>query len=307
MIKPNLIAIIVFTLLTPAALHAGEEFDKEPVKPVPEPSFALPDWQLQLNTSYVAPSEVKFKDRKASGDSDAYSFDFSVSRRVTLDDKWAVLLSGGSTNIFLDPETGAPIPSEIHVVRLSAGVEYKWNDKIAVTAFFAPSLYRLEDVRGNDIGYSGGVFVNYRARKSLTLSVGVIGSSDGSYPILPVGGLNLQINEKLALQFIFPKPRLLYNITPKWSVFAGVDGTSATFRTENDFNGKSASRHYNNALASYTNLRVGVGTGFEIIRGVRIEAEGGYSVYRRLEYLDSDAKVKFDPSPYVTISLKSFF
>ena len=106
---------------------------------------------------------------------------------------------------------------------------------------------------------------------------------------------------------MFPKPRLIYQITSSWNVFAGGDLTGAIFRTQNDFGTKIGFPKYNDALADYRDIRVGAGTGFQLHRGIRLEAEGGLSVNRELNYIDIDKTVKFDPSPYVAVSLKVFF
>ena len=52
---------------------------------------------------------------------------------------------------------------------------------------FNPSLYRFEDVTGNDIGFSGGLMMAYRYRPTLSWSLGVFVSPNSSLsPVLPV-------------------------------------------------------------------------------------------------------------------------
>ena len=43
----------------------------------------------------------------------------------------------------------APIPENIRTLRLNAGLGYRRGEKWAFSALLSPSLYRLEDVRGD--------------------------------------------------------------------------------------------------------------------------------------------------------------
>ena len=271
-------------------------------------SLAEPSWQVAMRSSYTAASTAKFDGVKSAGDSDAYAFDLSIGHKFKLNSSWSLLVDLGSQNIYLNSIPAARVPDEIHTFRITTGVEFKVSEKLTITGLFSPSLYRFEDVTGNDIGFSGGLMMAYRYRPTLSWSLGVFVSPNSSLsPVLPAGGLDWKINRKFELQLMFPKPRLLYQITSNWSVFAGGDLTGTAFRTQNDFGTKIGFPKYNDALADYRDIRVGAGTGFQINRGIRLEVEGGYSVDRQLNYIDIDKKVKFDPSPYVGASLKVFF
>jgi hypothetical protein len=293
-------------LLSP--LLAVEETYQDSSDSVQQTPAAEPSWQLLLHSSYTAPSTAKFNGINSAKDSDAYAFDLSIGHKITLNTSWSLLFELTSENIYLNAVPSAPIPDGIHTFRLTTGIEYKLSEKWTVTGLFGPSLYRLEDVDINDVGLFGGLLTAYRYNATLTLSLGLIVSPNSSLsPVLPVGGLDWKINQKLELQLMFPKPRLLYQVIPKWTVFAGADVTGATFRTTKDFGMDSGFRRYGNALADYRDIRAGIGTGYQINRGIRLEVEGGFSVYRQLDYIDLNKTVKFDPSPYVTISLKSYF
>ncbi len=305
--KHSIAAVLAIITLHACPLHAGEEIRPDSSKETQPPSLTMPAWLVDLRTSYTTASDAEFKGRKAIGDSAAFAFDLSIGRKFTLNDSWSLFFSVASSNLYLDSVPGGPIPDEIHTAKFTAGLEYKWSDKTTIRAFMSPSLYRLEDIDSDASGYSGGLLMTYLYSPSLTVTLGVMASSGGSFPVIPLAGVNWKINDQLELQLMIPKPRLLYRITPKWTVFAGADATSATFRTNKDFETKGELNKYNNELADYKDIRAGVGTGFEITRGVRMEVEGGYSIYRQLDYVDRDEEVKFDPSPYATITLKASF
>lgn len=290
----------------PSLLIAGENPPPAvDLRPAPE---AMPSWEVQFRSSYTGEGVAEFRGADSAEESDASSLELSIGHKVTLNNSWALLFQIGSTNLYLNSVPGAPIPDSIHTLRLTTGIEYKPGEKLTLMALFIPSLYRLEDVGSDDVGLSGGLLMNYRSSPTLKWSLGVLATSDSSLsPVLPIGGVEWKMNDKLELQLVVPKPRLVYTINSAWSVFAGGDLTGTTFRTKRDFSAKNGFAGHDNAVADYRDLRVGGGLGFQINRGMRLEVEGGYSVYREIDYIDLDKKVKFDPAPYVGVSLRAFF
>lgn len=299
---PRHFAIVAAAMITLISSSRSAEED------VTTTSLTEPSWQIAVRSSYTAASTAKFDGVKSAEESDAYAFELSIGRKIKLSSSWSLLVDLGSQNIYLNSIPAARVPDEIHTFRITTGAELKVSEKWTITGLFSPSLYRFEDVSSDDVGFSGGLMMAYRYRPTLSWSLGVFVSPNSSLsPVLPVGGLDWKINQKFELQLMFPKPRLLYQITSNWSVFAGGDLTGTTFRTKDDFGTKGGFSKYNDALADYRDIRVGAGTGFQINRGIRLEVEGGYSVDRQLNYIDIDKKVKFDPSPYIGASLKVFF
>jgi hypothetical protein len=100
-----------------------------------------------------------------------------------------------------------------------------------------------------------------------------------------------------------PKTRLTYQIDPKWSLYGGIDLSGTTFRTDETLGTKTGFPKYNNARATYRDIRLGAGAGYDVGHGLRAEIEAGYSVYRDINYKDIDQDVKFNPTPYVRLGL----
>ena len=260
-----------------------------------------------VNVGYVGGTSAKFQGAR-SGDSDAFNVNVDAGTRVAFTDDWFLNLGLVSDNYFLGSVAGIPVPDAIHTLRLNTGVGYHWNDQWTFTALVSPSLYRFEDVNGDDIGVSGGVVAAFVQNPSLTWSFGMIGSPDSDVPVLPIIGVRWLINDHYTLEVGMPKTRLTYNIEPNLAIYTGLDLNGTTFRTGEHLMPPNTpplnnTARYNGALASYHDIRLGVGASYEFWRAVRAEAETGFSVYREIYYNDSDQSVEFKPAPYVRLGL----
>lgn len=281
------------------AVATAGDFDRPPQE-------GQAGWQANVDTGYVAGSAPKFQGTRL-GDSDAFNYKLQAGTRVPLNKDWFLNLDLISDNFSLEQVSGAPIPENIHTLRLNAGLGYRWGEKWTFSALLSPSLYRLEDVRGDDLGISGGVLARYQANPSLTWSFGLFAAPDSDLPVMPVVGVRWLINDRYTLEVGMPKTRLSYRIDSKWAVYGGVDLNGAVFRTSEDLGTKTGLPQYNNALATYRDVRLGVGTSYEFAHGLRAELETGYSVYREIDYFRIDDSVRFDPAPYVRLGLNIRF
>lgn len=283
---------------------------ENPVTTAPQDFENLPGgpaWQAGVNLGYVGGTSAKFQGAR-SGDSDAFNVNIGAENRVRLTDDWFLHLGLVSDNYFLGTVADDPLPAAIHTLRLNTGIGYRWNDQWTFTALVSPSLYRFEDVDGDDIGVSGGIVATFMQKPSLIWSFGIIGSPDSDVPVLPIAGVRWQINDHYTLEVGMPKTRLTYKIEPKLAIYTGLDLNGTTFRTSEHLMPPNTpplnnTAQYNNALASYHDIRLGVGASYEFWRGIRAEVESGFSVYREIYYKDIDQSVEFKPAPYVRLGL----
>jgi len=271
-----------------------------------EPPTSKGGFQGNVNSGYVAGSNPKFLGTKLSS-SDAFNLNFDAGTRMMLNEKWFLRFGLGLDNTFLNQVSGAPIPESINTLRLTTGLGYRLNDQWTLSASVSPSLYRFEDVGGNTFGVSGMALVMYHANPSLTWTFGIIVSPNSDIPLLPVVGVRWLINDDFTLKVEVPQTRLTYRLDSKWTFYGGAEMNSSTFRAAEDLGTKTGFPQYNNALGSYRDVRVGVGAGYEITRSLFAEIDGGYSVYRRIEYTRIDESVDFEPAPYVRLGLSIRF
>lgn len=259
-------------------------------------------WQAGLNSGYVGGGTAEFQGTDA-GKSDAFHLGLDAGVRLALNPDWSLRLGLASENFFLDQPGGVPVPDEIHTLRLNTGLGYRINDQWTVTGLLSPSLYRWEDVGGDTFGLAGGVLATFEQNPALTWTMGVLVAPDNDLKVLPVAGVRWRINDHYTLDVGMPKTRLTYRVNSQWTVYGGLDVSGGTFRTSKTLGAEIGLPRYNNALATYRDLRLGVGTGYEIASGLRVEVEAGYSVFREIDYPRIDENVRFDPAPQVRLGL----
>jgi hypothetical protein len=261
-----------------------------------------PLFEASLNSSYSLPGGAKVGGVKL-GDSDAFELGLNMHGGTPIDENWMWSWGGRLENLFLGSIAGAPIPEHINALHLDTGVGYKFNERWMISGFVGPTLYRFEDVGGGTLGFSGGGLAMYRPSAALTWNFGVMIAPDSDVKALPVLGVKWLINDQFTLELGIPKTRLSYRIDTKWKLYTGLDMVGTTFRTGKNFGATIGTPQYGNALATYRDIRLGAGVGYEVTRGLRAEIEAGESVYRRIDYTRIDQKVEFDPAPYICARL----
>lgn len=301
---PWAVAVTLALAFSPAPVFGGAPESK---KEILEEEERPPLLEVKVESSYTAGGETKF-DGKDFGDSDAYNVNVSVMTFLPLNERWSLPVELQSQNYELDALSGVPMPDSINTLELGLGLAYRPNDRWMFMVRLSPTLYKFDDIGGNDIGFSGGFMAEWDYSPALKLKLGVIASPENDLPVLPLVGLEWLINERWQLQLTFPQPRLVYIPDEKWRFHAGMDLVlGATFRTEDTLGTSIGRTEYNDAIGSYSDIRVGGGVGYQLNKMVSVEAEGGYSVSREIEYSRVDEKVKFDPAPYFRLGLRFEF
>jgi len=265
-----------------------------------------PPVDVTLESSYAATGKAKFRGTEF-GNSDAYNVNVGVSTRATLNKHWSIPLELRSQNLFLGSPSGAPVPENIHTLAFGTGLSYRPNDRWSFTTMVGPTLYKFNDVGGNDIGVSGRLTAMWNYSPSLKFMFGLLISPDSDLVVMPIGGLDWIINDQWDLRLMFPKPRLIYTLNDHWSFHAGSSFNTVTFRTGDSLGTSIGLPQYNDAIASYSDIRIGAGVSYRFNKTLSVEADGGYSVKRKIDYTRIDERVDFDPAPYAGISLRMSF
>jgi len=259
-----------------------------------------------LDTSYTVAGKAKFLGTK-SGDSSAFNASLNLFAPLPLNEKWVVPLGLGSQNIFLNSVSGVPVDDAIHTLSFNTGLGYRLNDDWMIMGMFNPTLYKFSDVGGNDIGFSGGVNALWQYSPSLKFMFGIMVAPDSDVPVLPMVGVDWQIDKAWELRLMFPQPRLIYKTDDHWSYYGGLNLVGATFRSSDTLGTSIGRPEYNNALATYRDIRLGAGVDYNLSKSLKVEAEIGYSVSRQIDYTKVDETVTFDPAPYVRLGVNFSF
>jgi hypothetical protein len=256
--------------------------------------------------SYVFGTKASFG-REDSDNSGAQSVTAALAVTVPVSEKWFVPLGLSTTHHFLDSAADLPIPDSIHTLRVSAGVGYNFDQRWSASLSLGPTLYKFEEVGGNDVGIAGLVTVLYRVNPGLTWAFGLNANPDSDVPVLPAVGVRWAFEPEWTLNLMFPRPIVIYHPSERWNLFAGGDIRFSVFRTDDDLGDTIGNPRYNDTRATYRDLRVGAGAEYEVLPELWASLEGGYSVWREIDFKDRDRSVDFDPSPYVQLALRYRF
>lgn len=296
------------TAVTPSVATAQTtEFGMAPQQNgIREPGMRPPLFDVTLESSYTAAGKAKFRGANFS-DSDAYNVSLGLRTRAPLNEHWSIPLELRSQNLYPGSLTGVPVPENIHTLQFGTGLSYRPNERWVFMALVSPTLYKFSDLGRNDMGVSGGVTAMCNYSPSLKLMFGVVFSPDSNLKVLPMAGLDWSINDKLDLRLMFPKPRLIYTPNDDWSFHVGADLNMATFRTSDSLGTSIGLPQYNDALGTYSDIRIGTGLGYRISKNLSVEADAGYSVDRQIDYTRIDERAEFDPAPYAGFGLHLSF
>lgn len=261
---------------------------------------------VKLDASYSFPGETEFRGRKY-GDSDALNFNFSAGTMLPLDERWMMPLELKSQYLALDDMPGVPMPDSISTLEFGIGLAFKPNDRWMYMASFNTTLYSLDDIDSDDIGFSGALMVEWEYSPSWKWMFGVVYQPDNDLPVIPFVGFEWQISEHWKMQLPL-SPRITYTPDEQWSFHFGMDMVlGTTFRTSDTLGSSVGLPEFDGELGSYSDFRLGAGVGYQLSKSFSLEVEAGYSVDRKIEYSDIDETVEFDPAPYVRLSLRYEF
>ncbi len=292
-------------LLVPA-LMSGQVADSPEQASKADAGGARRTVDAWVDASYTGGGSTKFLGVKREK-SDAFSLGLGIGGRVSLGEGWMVPLGLQSQNLTMNSLAGTPVPDHVHTLGFSTGLGRRLNDRWTISATVSPTLYKLEDIRSNDIGVSGGLTAIWNSSPKLTWAFGLLMNPDSDVPVLPVVGLIWRMNDRFDLSLVYPKPRLTYRIDDRWRLYAGVNVNAMTFRSKDGLGDSIALPAYNDALGTYRDIRLGAGLGFKITETLSVEAEGGSSIHRQIDYTRIDERVKFDSAAYVRVGLAAAF
>ncbi|GFO55453.1 hypothetical protein GMSM_24600 [Geomonas sp. Red276] len=273
-----------------------------PREPPPRP----PAFNLTLDSSYTASGKANFRGAD-HGESGAYSLRMGIGSRVPLPGGWSVPLELRWQSLYLGTLTGVPIPGNINTLHVGTGLGYRPHDTWSFVILATPTLYKFKDLGRQDVGLSGAATAVWNYSPSVKYAFGIIFAPDSDLQVLPVAGVDWRINDRLDLRLMFPKPRLIYTPDDHWRAHAGVDFNMVTFRCDDRFGDSIDQPQYNRALATYRDIRTGAGLGYRFGKALSVEAEGGYSVDRQINYRRVGERVRFAPAPYATVGLRLVF
>lgn len=293
-------------------------FASQTLSPAKEPAQLFPDGggpggdgdgpsplEVKIETIYNFAGNTEFRGR-TSDESGAFGLNLAVEGLLPLTEQWFIPLELKSQNIWMDTVPGMPVPEQINILELGAGLAYKPNEEWLFMLKGGPSLYKLDDIGSNDIGISGGLMAEWEYSKTWKWIFFAAYQSDNEFPVIPLVGFDWRINDRWSLSF--PQLQLTYEASDRLRLSAGLDVSfGTTFRTSDTFGTELGLPRFNDAVASYSDVAAVAGMSYDFNDSVSLDLKAGYSFGREIEFTDWDEKVKFDDAPYVRMGFNVKF
>jgi Domain of unknown function (DUF6268) len=202
----------------------------------------------------------------------------------------------------------APAPSSLQQISAVIGMDWQGTDKWLFRAELQPGVYSdFHDVSWRDVDAPLLLSAAYLVNPDLQWFFGLRLDARSNYPVIPALGLRWKFADAWTLNAVLPRPRLEYDLDPRFQAHLGADIKAGTFRMGDKFGDDQPWSGLNRAILDYLEVRVGPGISWKIRPNVTVEADAGCMVYRRFDFADQDVVFRGDSAPYVRITCQLRF
>ena len=202
----------------------------------------------------------------------------------------------------------APLPDTLQAVSLVVGLDTQLSDSILLRFQAQPGFYGTDHFESQDVNIPfvvGGTYI-YSPDLQFVLGIGV--DIDRKYPVLPGGGIRWKIARQWVLDAVLPSPRLEFLFNKDLTFYAGGTLREINFRVDDRFGTTRGIPRLNQAVLTYSEVRVGAGADWKISSVITLSAEAGYQPYRDFDFYRTDVRYHQDGgAPYGTVSVHGEF
>jgi hypothetical protein len=291
------------------------------------------EFEFELHGAYIGAGDVKRRDKFTGREFSVEDFhEVNALARLLilprtpigilrLGAEYEIFDFGGGSQIF---SSGAPpnvtplplfipsgpwIPDRLQSIAGIIGLDTKLSDSLLIRFEAKPGVYYTDHIDGRDFNVPfvlGGTYL-YSSDLQFVFGIGV--DLEREYPVLPGGGIRWRFAPQWVLNATLPAPRLEYELSRNFMIYAGGDLRSKTVRIDQGFVGDLGNVDaLDNGVLSYTEIRTGVGVMWKIGETSKLSVEGGYVPYREFDYHRADVRYKSDGgAPYGAITFSAKF
>jgi Domain of unknown function (DUF6268) len=202
----------------------------------------------------------------------------------------------------------APLPDTLQAVSLILGLDTQLSDSILLRFQAQPGFYGTDHFESQDVNIPfvvGGTYI-YSPDLQFVLGIGV--DIERKYPVLPGGGIRWKIARQWLLDAVLPSPRLEFQFNKDLTFYAGGTLREMNFRVDDRFGTTRKIPRLNQAVLTYSEVRVGAGADWKISSVITLSAEAGYQPYRDFDFYRTDVRYHQDGgAPYGTVSVHGEF
>jgi hypothetical protein len=202
----------------------------------------------------------------------------------------------------------APLPDTLQAVSLVLGLDTQLSDSILLRFQAQPGFYGTDHFESGDVNIPfviGGTYI-YSPDLQFVLGIGV--DIERRYPVLPGGGIRWKIARQWVLDAVLPTPRLEFQFNKDLRFYAGGTLRETNFRVDDRFGTTRRIPRLNQAVLTYSEVRVGAGADWKVSPVMTLSAEAGYQPYRDFDFYRADVRYHQEGgAPYGTVSVHGEF
>jgi hypothetical protein len=191
---------------------------------------------------------------------------------------------------------------------LVLGLDTQLSDSILLRFQAQPGFYGTDHFESQDVNIPfviGGTYI-YSPDLQFVLGIGV--DIDRKYPVLPGGGIRWKVARQWVLDAVLPSPRLEFLFNKDLTFYAGGTLREINFRVDDHFGTTRGIPRLNQAVLTYSEVRVGAGADWKVSSVITLSAEAGYQPYRDFDFYRTDVRYHQDGgAPYGTVSVHGEF
>lgn len=207
------------------------------------------------------------------------------------------------------------IPDTLQAANFVVGIDSEFSDSLLFRIEAHPGWYSAGHGSFDSDAFRVPIVIggSYIFNPDFQVFFGVGLNFEGKYTVLPGGGLRWKIHDGWVLNGVLPNPRLEWQATRNFTLYAGAVVKWDTFRVDENFgefrpDPRLIDRRLNNAWMTYSEVRTGLGLEWEVVTGVKLALEGGYQPYRQFDFFRPHVRYHADGgAPYGSIGLHMAF
>lgn len=204
----------------------------------------------------------------------------------------------------------APIPDDLNSTSLIVGLDTQLSDSFLIRLELQPGFYGTDfDDFGRDTfnvtAVIGGTYI-FNSGFQVVFGLGI--DAFRQYPVLPGGGIRWKFAPKWTLNAVAPKPRLEYEVTSSFLLYAGADLRLNSYRVDKQFGTMRGDPSLNHAAITYNEMRAGAGFDWKLTTAIKLSAEGGFIPFREFDFHRTNVRYHQDGAvPYGMLAFHAAF
>jgi hypothetical protein len=204
----------------------------------------------------------------------------------------------------------AAIPDDLHSTAMIIGLDTQLSDSFLIRIEAQPGFYGTDfDDFGQDTFnvpvVIGGTYI-FNSGFQVVFGLGI--DALRQYPVLPGGGIRWKFAPQWTLNAVAPTPRLEYEATSSFLLYAGADLRLNSYRVEKNFGTLRGDTSLNHAAITYNEMRVGAGFDWKLTSAIKFSVEGGFVPFREFDFHRTEVRYHQDGSvPYGMLALHAAF